>query len=445
MRIFAGACLAQCQTYKSSVFFGIIKNLALSPTHSGSSFSNYWTNCAVFTLHVWTVVLCRKHVMWSAADVRIPLCSWVVALEHNSSGARVAGDFCASGCFRAMPATSERRIGMAFITQDSGGFWMFGCLVACPCLGSDYDSQVGVFQDNPLLHLKYWGGRIHEFSKDMFPSFLHYFVRHIGRLRRWCCGLHYFLPSFLGHCQLLDQRFNPQWHIQCSWELQCFLSIINTQGLRRGRPHRLWGKVPAVEAWRKGMVAMRRLSAFIIWPRVHIDSMQSCSTAIQLYKHELFHAWKSLWNLPPKLEGVLVLLTRKEANLLFHCCRSSLKPGQNEPDLAAYVKSTQDMVGSCCCLGSWQLSSIQYLCGKKQPICQDYHFWHTLNSSGISKTHAKKYWENKCIMPQLEPRSALSIFLTTSRYQPQCAGGWSAPGELPGLTDFTCHCRTVAW
>lgn len=58
----------------------------------------------------------------------------------------------------------------------------------------------------------------------------------------------------------------------------------------------------------------------------------------------------------PKLEGVLALLSREEANLLLHCCRSSLKPGQNEPDLAAYVKSTQDMVGWCCCLGSWQLS-----------------------------------------------------------------------------------------
>lgn len=96
------------------------------------------------------------------------------------------------------------------------------------------------------------------------------------------CGLHYFLPSFLGHCQLLDQRFNPQWHIQCSWELQCVLSIINTQGLRRGRPHRLWGKVPAVEAWRKGMVAMRRLSRFIIWPRVH------------RLNAELFHCYSTL-------------------------------------------------------------------------------------------------------------------------------------------------------
>lgn len=86
-----------------------------------------------------------------------------------------------------------------------------------------------------------------------------------------------------------------------------------------------------------------------------------------------------------------------------------------------------------------------FLCGKKKPICQDYHFLHTLNSSEISNTHAKKYWENKCIKPQLEPRSALSIFRTTSRYQPQCAGGWSARGELPGLTDFTCRCRTLAW
>lgn len=246
------------------------------------------------------------------------------------------------------------------------------------------------------------------------------------------CGLHYFLPSFLGHCQLLDQRFNPQWHIQCSWELQCVLSIINTQGLRRGRPHRLWGKVPAVEAWRKGMVAMRRLSRFIIWPRVHIDSMQSCSTAIQLYKHELFHAWKSLRNLPVRLS---------------HCCRSSLKPGQNEPDLAAYVKSTQDMVGWCCCLGSWQLSLLSNVLvwKKAADLPRLHHFLHTLNSSEISKTHAKKYWENKCIKPQLEPRSALSIFRTTSRYQPQCAGGWSARGELPGLTDFTCRCRTLAW
>lgn len=128
------------------------------------------------------------------------------------------------------------------------------------------------------------------------------------------CGLHYFLP------QLLDQRFNPQWHIQCSWELQCFLSIINTQGLRRGRPHRRWGKVPAVEAWHRGMVAMRRVSRFIIWPRVHIDSMQSCWTAIQLYKHELFHAWKSLRNLPVLCQ-TWRSLTDQSLKECWRCCR----------------------------------------------------------------------------------------------------------------------------